>query len=232
MQKPLAIFDLDETIIRRKSLFDVYRAYLQAENTEEKWQAILEKMNALREQKISREVINLEFYRSFLAFSKIKMKTIAQQWFNENVKSENFFNQAVVRALRIHQKNGYEIIIVSGSFYEAILPIANYLNVSSILCISLAHDNDIYTGKIIGIQTIGEGKKTALKQSGLNLKGSFGYGDHISDLPFLSLVENPVVVENDAELTKVAKLRKWKVIYEEALKQSDTEAKREQRRKS
>ena len=40
----------------------------------------------------------------------------------------------------------------------------------------------------------------------------FGYGDHISDLPMLNFVGNPVVVAGDNELTTIAQKQGWEIL--------------------
>lgn len=219
MSSYVAFFDLDETIIHSKSLIEVYKAYFISERREKDFNESMEYFKDLQSKSISRNTLNTLFYENFFGLSREKMMKVIQNWFLQNKEKIDFFNQPVLKELREHQMNGATIIIISGSFYDCVAPIAHYLNVSDFLCIDLAHHNNIYTGKINGIQTIGEGKLTAIsdyiKKNNLDLKGSYGYGDHVSDLPFLNFVENPVVVGSNCELITVAESKNWRVIFNE-----------------
>jgi hypothetical protein len=48
---------------------------------------------------------------------------------------------------------------------------------------------------------------------GLDLSGSNAYSDSITDLPMLELVGNPVAVNPDRELARVAREREWEVRF-------------------
>ena len=46
-------------------------------------------------------------------------------------------------------------------------------------------------------------------KEGIDLANSYAYSDSITDLPMLELVGNPVAVNPDRELTRVAREREW-----------------------
>jgi hypothetical protein len=46
---------------------------------------------------------------------------------------------------------------------------------------------------------------------GIDLAHSYAYSDSITDLPMLELVGNPVVVNPDRDLLRVAREREWEV---------------------
>lgn len=46
---------------------------------------------------------------------------------------------------------------------------------------------------------------------GIDLKGSFAYSDSVTDLPMLELVGNPVAVNPDRELRRIATERSWRI---------------------
>ena len=48
---------------------------------------------------------------------------------------------------------------------------------------------------------------------GLDLASSYAYSDSITDLPMLELVGNPVAVNPDRELARIAREREWEVRY-------------------
>jgi len=52
---------------------------------------------------------------------------------------------------------------------------------------------------------------------GIDLDESFAYSDSASDLPMLELVRNPIAVNPDAELARLARERGWRVMRFETL---------------
>lgn len=212
----LALFDLDETIINCKSLIEVYKAYCLSETSIEHFNMAMQNFKSQRSHDISRSELNRIFYSNFSGISRSKMLSVIRAWFLEHAVKKDFFKRNVVNELREHQANGATVIIVSGSFYDCVSPIAEYLDVQHFLSIDLEHVNNTYTGKIRGIQTIAEGKLMALtayiEKLNLNTQGSYGYGDHISDLPFLNFVEHPVILEGDRALMSIAHSKNWRVI--------------------
>ncbi|MCX7121987.1 MAG: HAD-IB family hydrolase [Gammaproteobacteria bacterium] len=220
MNRYIAIFDLDETIINCKSLFEVYKTHCLSENGplmgQRKFDIMIQDIKSYQANNMPRDELNKLFYGYFSGISRHAMLQSIKNWFLDNCKKDNFFNQLVLEALRQHQRNGARVIILSGSFSDCVSVIAEYLNVTDFLSINLACVNDIYTGKMMGIQTIGEGKLLAIlnyiQKLNLKMEGSYGYGDHISDLPFLNAVENPVAVGNNVDLMAIAHANNWRSI--------------------
>jgi hypothetical protein len=48
---------------------------------------------------------------------------------------------------------------------------------------------------------------------GIDLANSYAYSDSITDLPMLELVGNPVAVNPDRDLARVAREREWEVRF-------------------
>ncbi|HTE64125.1 MAG TPA: HAD family hydrolase [Solirubrobacteraceae bacterium] len=78
-----------------------------------------------------------------------------------------------------------------------------------------------YTGRAGGPFTYREGKAEAIRElaarEGIDIAASWAYSDSESDLPMLRLVGNPVAVNPDAELGRVARLEGWEVLRFERL---------------
>ncbi len=74
-----------------------------------------------------------------------------------------------------------------------------------------------YTGKVLGIPALGEGKLTKVKEwMTQNNIGSFDktffYSDSINDLPLLSAVNKPIAVNPDNFLREECQKRSWEII--------------------
>jgi HAD superfamily hydrolase (TIGR01490 family) len=79
-----------------------------------------------------------------------------------------------------------------------------------------------YTGRPDGPFTYREGKAEAIRRvaerEGIDLAESYAYSDSESDLPMLQLVGNPVAVNPDSELTRVAREEGWRIIHFDRLR--------------
>jgi phosphoserine phosphatase len=79
----------------------------------------------------------------------------------------------------------------------------------------------LLTGDVEGPFIYGEGKVEAMQEfagaHGVDLAESYAYSDSASDLPMLRAVGNPVVVNPDEELARVAREEDWRVMRFEKL---------------
>ena len=117
--------------------------------------------------------------------------------------------------MELHRAEGRRIYIVSSSPEEVVRPLARHFGVSGVIATRAEVGPDgRYTGEL-AFYAYGEQKAEAVKaiagRTGLDLAGSFAYTDSITDLPMLEAVGNPVAVNPDKELRKVAEERGWQI---------------------
>jgi len=128
------------------------------------------------------------------------------------------------RMLRIayeHQDAGRPIFICTAASQEMAELMAIVLTfdgaVGSVAEVVDGH----YTGRPGGPFTYREGKAQAIRElaerEDIDLAASWAYTDSESDLPMLRLVGNPVAVNPDAELGRVARAEGWEVLRFERL---------------
>jgi HAD superfamily hydrolase (TIGR01490 family) len=116
-----------------------------------------------------------------------------------------------------HHKAGRKTVIISSSPAETVEPIGEYLGVDDVIATRARIDNEgRYTGEL-EFYAYGPRKADAIREmavaEGIDLAASYAYSDSITDLPMLELVGNPVVVNPDRELARVARERDWEVQY-------------------
>jgi phosphoserine phosphatase len=77
------------------------------------------------------------------------------------------------------------------------------------------------TGRIVEPFVYGDGKVAAMQrfadQHQIDLPESWAYSDSASDLPMLSVVGNPVAVNPDPELARIAAQEGWRIMRFEKL---------------
>jgi len=114
-----------------------------------------------------------------------------------------------------HRGAGRRIFIVSASPEEIVEPLGDYLEVDEAIASRARIDDDgCYTGEM-AFYSYGETKAEAMRavadRESIDLERSWAYSDSATDLPMLEAVGNPVVVNPDRELARVARERGWEV---------------------
>ncbi len=117
--------------------------------------------------------------------------------------------------IRSHQDQGHKVFIVSASPEEIVAPLARYLGVDEAIATRARLDDEgRYTGEV-EFYSYGTGKVDAMERvaarDGIDLAASWAYSDSITDEPMLRAVGNPIVVNPDRELARLAKEEDWEV---------------------
>lgn len=115
-----------------------------------------------------------------------------------------------------HLSEGCEVWLVSGSFAACVAPVAAALGLTGYVCTEQEVDlHGRFTGQI-GQPCIGRGKAIALSQKVFSDYGQsdtalevWGYADHHTDIPMLSLADHAVCVNPTPELAGVAASLNW-----------------------
>jgi len=150
---------------------------------------------------------------SFGFFARKRVSTVQVQLdkiFQERIKSRLI--PSTVQALREHQERGDQIILLSGSIYPLLRPLARYLKADRLISTELENKNGIYTGKLKRI-VYGQSKFTiAEKEENFSSEGNFFYSNSCADLPCLEQVTYPVVVNPTSLLRKKAQEKGWPIL--------------------
>jgi HAD superfamily hydrolase (TIGR01490 family) len=112
-----------------------------------------------------------------------------------------------------HKRAGRKTVIISSSPIETVAPLGEHLGVDDVIATRARLDLEgRYTGEL-EFYAYGPHKADAIREmavkDGIDLANSYAYSDSITDLPMLELVGNPVAVNPDRELTRVAREREW-----------------------
>lgn len=124
-------------------------------------------------------------------------------------------NKNIIEKIFWHQDQGHQVVIVSGGLEIYINEFAKIYGIEKVVAIELEIFENKFTGNISGIHTMQERKLYKLihkiNLNNYNLKESYAYSDCVSDIPLLSLVGNPNVVETTKDLTW-AKILKYNIL--------------------
>jgi HAD superfamily hydrolase (TIGR01490 family) len=120
------------------------------------------------------------------------------------------------RAVEEHRARGDVLAIVTGASPYAARPLARRLGIPHVVTSELEVGEDgRFTGKLLEPLCYGTGKiertKELAKELGFRLEDSTFYSDSYTDLPLLEHVREPVVVNPDPRLRRIAKNRGWRI---------------------
>ena len=214
--KPIAIFDIDNTLIKGQSQL-LFVRYLYTEG----------KLSCLKYFKV---LLWFVLYKIgiYEDVSKIRRKLFVElkdfqikEW--EKIIHEFFYKEITRRILpksieliNYHKQSNFEIIIISATISQIADMFRKYLSLDFQMSTKLEKKGELLTGKIEGDIVYGRNKVNKLmefiRNNNLSLKGSFAYGDHISDVPLLTFVENPIVVNPNKKMKKMAEKNNWRII--------------------
>ncbi|HEX2234238.1 MAG TPA: HAD family hydrolase [Thermoleophilaceae bacterium] len=120
-----------------------------------------------------------------------------------------------------HQDAGRPSYIVTAASQELAESLARVLVLDGGIGMRSEVHEGRYTGRADGPFTYREGKAQAIRElaerEGIDLSESFAYSDSESDLPMLRAVGNPVAVNPDRELERVAREEGWRIMRFEHL---------------
>ena len=163
--------------------------------------------------RISRPRFNEVFYRNYRGMRVTETKQLSTEMFEAYLRPK-IFSEAIAQ-IQEHKEQGIAVVFVTGSLDFIVEPIADYLDVDSVLAPQLHEQNGQFTGELTTVPLIGEEKAKAMQayaeQHGISLEKSYAYGDSQSDLPMLECVGNPVVVNPGKALREKALTSGWEM---------------------
>src|SRR5436190_3733971 len=130
--------------------------------------------------------------------------------------------QPMVDEVRSHQDAGRATVIVSAAGEGIVATLARVLDMDAGIGTPYAVGADgRFNGKLDGPFMYGRGKEEAIQRfaadNDVDLGSSWAYSDSASDLPMLRAVGNPVAVNPDPTLARVAREEGWRVMRFEKL---------------
>lgn len=211
-----AYFDLDKTIIARSSPLALGRSFMRqgliARSTMLKsfYAQLLFQLFGADEKKMER--LRLEAAKLSAGWEQERVREVVAEVL-EDVISPLIYAEAL-ELMHDHRAAGRLICIVSSSPAEIVEPLAEMLRVDRWIATRPKIVEGKYSGEL-EFYAYGPHKAsaiaTAAEREGIDLARSFAYSDSITDLPMLELVGNPVAVNPDRELRRVAAGRGWPI---------------------
>jgi len=210
----LAIFDLDNTLIKGDSDY-LWGEFLVKNNlVDQKWH---HEQNAKFYRDYENGVLDINKWLEFqlkplTEIPAARLFTLRNEFIETTIKP--IILDKALKEIEKHNKNTLMIITATNDFITR--PIADLFGIENLLATEFEFIGDKYTGKIVGVPSYQDGKviklQAWLKERSLDLNGSFFYSDSHNDIPLLSLVDHPIAVDPDSKLKKYATQKGWKII--------------------
>ncbi|PXX89331.1 HAD-IB family hydrolase [Marinobacter vulgaris] len=212
----LAIFDLDNTLLAGDS-DHAWGEFLVEESivdAEEYRQA----NDRFYQQYLDGE-LDIMHYLSFalqpLARHDMKQLLAWREQFVEK-KIRPMLQASAKELLDSHRNQGHTLLIITATNRFVTEPVSELLGIEHLIATEPELVNGRYTGEVAGVPSFQDGKVTRLhdwlKSTGESLEGAWFYSDSHNDAPLLRKVENPVAVDPDPTLEKIAKESGWKIM--------------------
>ena len=212
---PLAIFDLDDTLIHGDcaTLWSEQMGRLGWVEPDPFMRRNHELMAAYSRGELAME--------DFMAFSlePIAGRTpeeiahLVEPWVEDII--EPLIYSDACKAIAAHRAAGDRILVISASGTHLVTPIAARVGIDEVLGINLEVRNGVYTGNMVGTLTYREGKISRLLEwldrEEENLEGASFYSDSRNDLPLLRKVDHPHAVNPDPVLRAEAERAGWPI---------------------
>jgi putative phosphoserine phosphatase / 1-acylglycerol-3-phosphate O-acyltransferase len=216
MAEGAAFFDLDRTLLRGASGPVIGEALKQAGVTDRSIpgeQLIYRLYDVFGENRPSMEVTR-------------RAVRFAQGWVREQVQDAgDQAADALAAALQPfarpildeHKKAGRPLVLATTTPYDLVKPLADALGFDDVVATRYGVKDGVYDGTLDGEFVWGPGKLRAIAEwameNAIDLGESWAYSDSYYDLPMLSAVKHPVVVNPDPRMFVTALLRRWPVVH-------------------
>lgn len=211
---PLAIFDLDNTLIGGDSDY-LWGEFLCDEGIITDRESF-QKMNDYFYHQY--EIGELDIY----AWAEFSFKVLSEHSFDKLNQLRKDFMETKIRPIFLekaqncidnHKKNGDSVLVITASNTFVTKPIVEMYGIEHLLATEPEFVSGRFTGKVSGIPCFQSGKidnlMPWLEKNNENLIGSYFYSDSHNDLPLLELVDNPVAINGDPILIAAANENEW-----------------------
>ncbi len=117
--------------------------------------------------------------------------------------------------VRRHRDAGRHVVLATSSLDIIIEPLAEYLGIEEMVCTHVEFENGHATGRSANPPSFGEEKErqvlSFIQAHGTAPEACSFYSDSSHDLPLLRTVGNPIAVNPDRRLRRVATREGWKI---------------------
>ncbi len=216
LKRHLVLFDMDNTLVSADTVglwsdFLKHKGLLDADE--------LAKWDKFHEDYVRGCLdVNASFCFELSIFKKIpidRREPWLQELFQEHILPK--ISRAGLRLIEAYKRQPNTLVIlITATLAFIARHVADYTQVDDLIATQPEIINGEYTGFVSGIPSLGSGKAQRyeqwLEKNQITPLQTVLYSDSINDLPLLSLVKKPIVVDPDEKLHHIALLKNWPII--------------------
>ncbi|MBF0157932.1 MAG: HAD family hydrolase [Magnetococcales bacterium] len=213
---PLALFDLDNTLLRGDSDYLWGRFLVEQCIVDDNW---YEQQNRRFFDDYRQGTLDIQAYLRFQGAILARHDTATlQTWHDQFMRShiEPIVLEQGRACLEEHRRRGNVLVMITATNRFVTAPIARLLQMDHLLATDLEMVEGRFSGQPEGVPCFQSGKVTRLQQwieqTGHSLQGSWFYSDSHNDLPLLQQVDHPVAVDPDDRLRHYAIDHGWPIV--------------------
>jgi HAD superfamily hydrolase (TIGR01490 family) len=162
----------------------------------------------------SRKVFNDLYFKRYKGQSEDRLRYFAQELFEEVIKPAVF--PGSYELLEKSRSLGLRQVVITGALDISVKPLMEHLNITEYVTNRLEFVNGTATGRLLppvmAAATKASWIRTYSEREGISLSDSYAYTDSLSDLPMLSVVGHPAVVNPDMRLRQTALHHDWPIL--------------------
>jgi HAD superfamily hydrolase (TIGR01490 family) len=142
------------------------------------------------------------------------LEALARETFEQRVRGD--LNPSVERLIRERLAAGRRVVLATSTLDLIVAPLAAHLGVRDVIATTLEFEDGIATGRVAGRPLFRREKQLAvlafIREAHDDPRRCSFHSDSINDLPLLEEVGEPVAVNPDFLLRRIATRRGWPII--------------------
>jgi fatty acyl-CoA reductase len=211
----VAVFDLEGTVVD-STIVHQYLWVRSAGFRKAAWPAEFARLVAaapgyLRTDRRDRGEFIRAFLRRYQGMPMARLERIVQGGYGDILRRHT--SPDAVAAIKAHREAGHRTVLVTGSIGVLVEPLAGLFD--EVVASEMHTRDGVLTGFLSRPPLVAEARAAWLQryaeQNGLDLSGSYGYGDSHADLGWLELLGHPHAVNPDTQLQREALRRHWRI---------------------
>ena len=213
-----AFYDLEGTLVSTNL---VHSLYFFSKNQQGLWQSIAKTASTVLSipvfvatDQYSRKIFNDLFFKRYKGESEDRLRYLSEELFEDVLKPAVF--PGAFELIAKSRSLGLRQVVVTGALDIMVKQLMPYLGVDDYVANRLEFVNGRATGRLLppvmASATKASWIRTYAEREGINLNDSFAYTDSMSDLPMLSVVGHPAVINPDMRLRATALHHDWPIL--------------------
>lgn len=182
----LVFFDFDDTLIATNS-FNRFIVYLYKVHLRRRSLLNLARVSLFRKARL----MSAEDFKDGILFPLRGMAVddFGRLCVHFSRELPAYFIPEALNRLKMHQRRGDCVVVISGALHEYLCPLADSLDIQHVVATKVEYENGVLTGRIVRPQLLGETKVVHAAAIAQQMTGRYNniisYSDSLTDLPLL-----------------------------------------------